>query len=281
MSWITRHSPTNPARGTLLSGSLHAVQHRWTGTARWLRSTPAALVLAASLALVAPPASAAEPAAAASTDPAARRAIAREELGIDVRVAYAGERIIDSTQAGRTVTFREYRAPGKARLEFEEGGQQIVMILDEPAAKAFMLLPALNLYSEVGVQDFQARAWESLDLLDFEKLDRETVGGHPATRYRVSWRDPDGHEGHGFHWVTDDGVPIRMEITYDSPDKAGERVVAELSNLTVGPQDPSLFERPAGYMALPSLEGLLGTDPGAAAGSGGITLDGLEGLLGL
>ena len=228
---------------------------------------------------VGPNPDAAEPAAATPADPAARRAIAREELGIDVRVAYGGDRVIESTQAGRTVTFREYRSPGTARLEFEDSGQRIVMILDEPAGKAFMLLPALNLYSEVGVQEFQARAWESLDLLDFEKLDRETVGGHPATRYRVSWRDPEGREGHGFHWVTDDGVPIRMDITYDSPEKRGERVVAELRNLAVGPQDPSLFERPASYMARPSLEGLLGTDPGSAAGSG-ISLEGLEGLLG-
>lgn len=243
------------------------------------RIMPSAVLLAATLALVAPLTSAAETAAAPPADPAARRAIAREELGIDVRVAYAGDRVIESSQAGRTVTFREYRAPGKARLEFEESGQRIVMILDEPAGKAFMLLPALSLYSEVGVQEFQARAWESLDLLDFEKLDRETVGGHPATRYRVSWRDPEGREGHGFHWVTDDGVPIRMDITYDSPERAGERVVAELRNLALGPQDPALFERPAGYMALPSIEGLLGTDPAGGAGTG-ITLEGLEDLLG-
>lgn len=243
------------------------------------RFAPTTLLLAITLAMVAPKPDAAEPAAAPPADPAVRRAIAREELGIDVRAAYSGDRVIESTQAGRTVTFREHRAPGKARLELEESGQRIVMILDEPAGKAFMLLPALSLYSEVGVQEFQARAWESLDLLDFEKLDRETVDGHPATRYRVSWRDPEGREGQGFHWVTDDGVPIRMDITYGSPEQPGERVVAELRNLAVGPQDPALFERPAGYMALPSLEGLLGTDPGGAA-AGGITLEGLEDLLG-
>jgi hypothetical protein len=152
-----------------------------------------------------------------------------------------------------------------------------------------MLLPGLNLYSEVPVQTFQARAWESLDLLDFEKLDREVIDGHAATRYRISWQDADGNRGHGFHWVTDDGVPIRMDVTYDSPEKAGERVVAELRNLVVAPQDAALFERPANYLALPSLEGLLGTMPGstpgntpgsAPAGSGTLDLESLRKGLG-
>jgi len=228
------------------------------------------------------------PAPAGAADAAARRVIAREELGIDARVGYVGDRTIESSEAGRTVSLREFRMPGKARLEFEESGQRIVMILDEPAGTAYMLLPDLNLYSEVPVQTFQARAWESLDLLDFEKLDREVIDGHATTRYRISWQDPDGNRGHGFHGVTDDGIPIRMDVTYDSPEKAGERVVAELRNLVVAPQDAALFERPANYLALPSLEGLLGTlpgsttdsTPGAPAGSGTVDLESLRKGLG-
>jgi hypothetical protein len=250
-----------------------------TSSARHIVAAGARALVAALL--LAPAVHAAElpsPVERSSADAAARRVVAREELGIDARVAYAGDRVIESTQAGRTITLKERRMPGKARLEFEQSGQQIVMILDETAAKAWMLLPLLSLYTEVPVQDFQAQAWESLDLLDFEKLDRETVNGHAATRFRIAWADANGNRGHGFHWVTDDGVPIRLDVTYDSPeprspDAPAERVVAELRNLEVAPQDPALFALPAGYVALPSLEGLLG------AQGGGFDLQGLGNLL--
>ena len=249
------------------------------------RFTAPLLLAALALLLIAASARAAESAAAppAPGDAAALRAIAREELGIDARVGYTGDRTIESSQVGRTVVLREFRMPGKMRVEFEESGQQIVMILDEAASTAYMMLPALSAYSTLSMQEFQARAWESLDLLDFEKLDRAVVNGHDATRYRVSWRDPEGNQGQGFHWVTDDGVAIRMDVTYDSPEKSGERIVLDLKNLVVGPQDPALFLRPANYLELPSIEGVLGTIQGigaAPAGSGALDLDALQKELG-
>lgn len=239
------------------------------------------LLLAASGAAAAPappPAPAATPAgaAAAADDTAARRVIAREELGIDTRVGYSGDRIVESSQAGRTLKVREFRMPGKARLEFEEQGQAVVMILDETAGSAFMLTPALRMYTTLSVREFQERAWDSLDLLDFERLDRERVNGYDATRYRVSYRDADGNQGHGFHWVTDDGVAIRLDVTYDSAERSGDRLLLDLHNLVVAPQEPTLFELPQDYVPLPSLEGLLGTQSG---GSDGIDVEAIrEGL---
>jgi hypothetical protein len=112
--------------------------------ARVHAATLAWLMLAAGV-QAADPAPAPAGAAAEATraaDAAARRVIAREELGIDARVGYAGDRIIESSEAGRTVALREFRMPGKARLEFEESGQRIVMILDEPAGTRTCSCPA-------------------------------------------------------------------------------------------------------------------------------------------
>jgi len=267
---------TDPHRGPRL---VSVSRRRDTSRRCGRRVLPIVILAILGLAPLSAAAQAATPPAAPAADATARRVITREELGIDARVGYSGDRIVESTEAGRTIALREHRMPGKARLEFEHEGQQVVMILDEAAGNAYMLLPALSAYTTISVQEYQARAYESLDLLDFEALGREKVNGYDATRYRISWRDPDGNQGHGFHWVTDAGVAIRMDVTYDSPEKSGERVVLDLKNLVVAPQDPALFERPAGYVALPSIAGLLDTLPGlggGAEGTGGIDLERLQ-----
>jgi hypothetical protein len=206
-------------------------------------------------------------------------AVSLKDLGIDPDVAYAGDRVIRSSEIDRAFTLREHRTAGKARMEYAEEGQTVVMLLDEQQEKAFMLMPAMNFYMTVSVGEFQARLGdiqETATLNEFERQDRETINGHSATRYKVSLTDDEGNQGEGFHWVTDEGVPIKMDLTFRSTDGESQRIQMELQNLVIGAQDPALFVVPAGYQAMPSIDQLIGFPSGAPATDGKGTSEGIN-----
>ena len=46
-------------------------------------------------------------------------------------------------------------------------------------------------------------------------------------------------------WVTDTGVPIKVDMIYSSSNKKGERVTMQLTELNLRPQDPAVFDPPA------------------------------------
>jgi hypothetical protein len=196
----------------------------------------------------------------------AAAAVSPEDLGIDLNVSYAGDRVVEVPDSGQVITMREHRMPGKSRLEYSEQGQSVVMILDEGAAQAYMLMPEMNFYMTISTGQYQARAGEAVDIQSFEKLGRETIDGRATTRYRVAFTNHDGHSGTGDYWVSDEGIPVRMDMAFDSANKGGERVVMELRNLTVAAQDPALFTIPAGYQSMGSVGDLFGGgDSGAPA----------------
>lgn len=67
--------------------------------------------------------------------------------------------------------------------------------------------------------------------------------------------------GGGFIWITQDGIPVKMDFLGKSGrDKT--RMTVTLTNLTIGPQDPALFEPPADYKAMPSFPGFGGKGRG-------------------
>jgi len=209
----------------------------------------------------------------------AQSAVSLKDLGIDPDVAYAGDRVIRSSEIDRAFTLREHRSPGKARMEYAEEGQTVVMLLDEQQEKAFMLMPAMNFYMTVSVGEFQARLGdiqETATLNEFERQDRETINGHAATRYKVSLTDDEGNQGEGFHWVTDEGVPIKIDLTFKSTDSGSQRIQMELQNLVIGPQDPALFVVPADYRAMPSIDQLIGFPSSEPAPQGQAPAEGVN-----
>ena len=59
-------------------------------------------------------------------------------------------------------------------------------------------------------------------------------------------------------WVTDTGVPIKMDMIYSSKDAKGLRYSMELIEFTLREQDPAIFELPANLkpMNMGSMSGL-------------------------
>ena len=61
----------------------------------------------------------------------------------------------------------------------------------------------------------------------------------------------EGGSAGGFIWITQEGIPVKMDMLSKSGRKKS-RITMTLTNLTIGAQDPQLFELPADYSAMPS-----------------------------
>jgi hypothetical protein len=72
----------------------------------------------------------------------------------------------------------------------------------------------------------------------------EKVIGHDTTKYQARFRDKEG-KGAGFVWVTDSGVPIKMEMMYSNKDIKSQRMSIAFTELNLRKQDPKYFEVPS------------------------------------
>jgi len=174
----------------------------------------------------------------------------------DAAVSYAAERTV--TVNGNSYSGPVFHIPGHDRHEQEIQGIAEVIILDAAAKQGFLIVPLLKSYVAFGFPKLMAE-------LDDPGLRRapvgqETVNGVRTTKYRIDHRAADGSHARGFAWVSAQGVLMRIDGTVTRGSGRPMAIRMELTHLALGPQDPALFEVPAGLVKLPSgaLEGLLG-----------------------
>lgn len=166
-----------------------------------------------------------------------------DELGLDPNVSYDGLRIMTMEQGEFEIT--ERKAPQKMFTEFNMGGMSGAFILREDLDKAYMLMTTMGMYKEMSLSEGLYESAGGMEFSDIEAVGQETVNGHPSTKYKARFEDKEG-KGAGFLWVTDSGVPIKMDMIYSSRGEKGMRITSELVELNLRPQDPSAFEVPQG-----------------------------------
>ena len=165
-------------------------------------------------------------------------------------VEYSADRIVE-TEAG-TFDGKVYFTKDKERMETNAQGMQSVMILRRDQQVAWMLMPAQRMYQKVDLRRAQEQSGsQPADAMTIEEVGTETIAGHDAVKYKMLLKDGSGG---GFIWVTQDGVPVKMDLLGKSGrDKT--RMTVTLTNLTIGPQDAALFEVPGDYKAMPAFPG--------------------------
>lgn len=166
-----------------------------------------------------------------------------DELGIDLNVSYDGTRVMEIE--GGLIEVAEHRAPGKMYTEVQMQGMSSGVILREDLGKSYLLMPSMGFYKEDSLEGGMLQASNGMEFSKIEKMDRETINGFPSTKYQARFTDNDG-KGAGFIWVTDSGVPIKMDMIYSNKDAKGMRISMEFTELNLREQDPALFEVPAG-----------------------------------
>ena len=168
-------------------------------------------------------------------------------------VEYSADRTIES-DAG-TFTGKVYVAKNRERTETSMGGMQSVTILRRDKQVAWMLMPAQHMYNQMDFAKAQQQSGSApADQVDIEAVGSETIEGHATTKYKLLMKDGDAG---GFMWITQDGIPVKMDMLSKSGRKK-TRMTVTLTNLQIGPQDAQLFELPGGYSAMPSMGNLRG-----------------------
>jgi hypothetical protein len=164
-----------------------------------------------------------------------------EEFGIDLNVSYVGIRVMD-VQGGRFEAI-EHRAPKKMYTDMQMQGMSSGVIIREDLGKSYLLMPTMGFYKEDSLEGGMMQASNGLEFSKIEKLGRESINGFPSTKFKTRFKDKDG-KGAGFVWVTDSGVPIKMEMIYSNKDTEGARINMEFTELNLREQDPAVFELP-------------------------------------
>lgn len=164
-----------------------------------------------------------------------------EELGIDLNVSYDGIRVME--MQGGKFEATERRAPGKMYTEVNMGGVSSGVILREDLNKSYMLMPSMGYYKEDSLDGGMLQASNGMEFTKIEMAGKEDVIGYPSTKFKTRFKDNEG-KGAGIIWITDSGVPIRMEMIYSNGDFKGERLTVQFVELHLRAQDPSVFELP-------------------------------------
>lgn len=177
---------------------------------------------------------------------------------MDPDVSYSAWRIVETEQGN--MKMREFHAPGKKRMEMSAEGQNMVMIMHTETGKGWMLIPQMQMYMEASVGDVSQRSGAGYHVLEQTEVGGEEVNGYATTKYKGVFRGPEGRQGEGYFWLTDEhGIPIKSDITQKTS-TGNIRVAMELTDLEVGPQEPSLFAVPDSYQAIPgNMGGALGS----------------------
>lgn len=165
-----------------------------------------------------------------------------DKLGIDTSVEYQATRLI-TTKDG-SFEYEERRMPEKMLMDMNMEGVAAVLLVREDIGKSYVLMPSMGMYREMKMDKASQQAGGVDSLTEVAKVGRETVNGYDCTKFKAKISSKDG-KGDGFIWVSDSGVPIKMDMVYSSRRNRGQHMVMELKNLKITPQDPALFELPA------------------------------------
>jgi hypothetical protein len=162
-----------------------------------------------------------------------------------VKVSFAADATIETAEF--RVTERIYYVPGMVRDDMEMNGQQMVFIQRYDLRKLWMLMPTQNVYIETDVSQ-PSEQLEQYRLVEREVIGQETVNGMDTTKYKVIYESSKDKFG-GFTWFTDDLIAVKAFLISEEKGEK-QRIQFEITNLTIGPQDSSLFDLPEGSTKL-------------------------------
>lgn len=168
-------------------------------------------------------------------------------------VGYSADRRIEAD--GIEMQGRIHAAPGMERTETRVGDMSTVLILRLDRKQGWTLMPMQKMYQEVDLGKASKEAGSvTPEQTELEVVGEETVSGLQATKYKFVMKDKSAG---GFLWYTATGIPVKMDVLSKSGKKS-TRMTMTLENIQVEPQDPALFEVPAGFNRLGGAGGFMG-----------------------
>jgi len=187
-----------------------------------------------------------------------------EKFGIDKNASFSGTRHMEMKE-GQLESF--VRQDGeKMRMEMNYGGMPTVVITRPDLGKYYMLMTSMSMYREVDAGEIPGGA-NDMNFSEASKVGRETINGYDCNKIKAKFKDKEGGKGGGYYWVSDEGILMKVDMIYQSRKQKGQRMVFEMRDVEIGPQDPSEFEVPANYSSM-SFGAMMGQNPQMQGNSG-------------
>jgi len=151
-----------------------------------------------------------------------------------------------------TRTNKIYVKDDKYRMDLEEEGHEVVVLVDQEAGVTRVLMPVEKMYMEMASDDMQSLMNDPFQAAKYTeamgekvKTRSEKIGGYDCDVYTIR----SGKEELMQLWLSEKlGFPLKVAIT-------GEHArTMELSNIKVVEVDDELFTMPAGYTKMSSRE---------------------------
>ena len=150
-----------------------------------------------------------------------------------------------TTEAGVSKTSKLYFEKPFYRMDMEEGGEQMFVIVNNETKTTRVFMPSQKMYMEMKSDDMKSLSNDVYQSLEAQKQKYETKSLGKET--------VNGYECEKFQTIVD-GSPITTywqspEIEYPIKVVSGEKqnMVMELKNIVKGDVDDALFKVPAGF----------------------------------
>jgi outer membrane lipoprotein-sorting protein len=164
------------------------------------------------------------------------------------KVEYTADQVAGAEN--QTVKSKVYHAPGKQRMDMEEGGGKQFIIMRADRKLFWIVMPEMNMYMETSLEKGKKDRRDLTDCSFSQKAaGKETINGIDATKSEIEVSCPDKSEYSGAMWTSKEGIMVKMDAAAKGKGSNG-RFRMELKNLKIGKQDPQLFEVPPGYQLI-------------------------------
>lgn len=180
------------------------------------------------------------------------------------KAEYSADQFMGS--GDKTIKSRVYHAPGKQRMDMEEGGGRQIFITRADRKLFWIVMPDQKMYMERSLEEGKKERRDLTDCSFAQKAaGKETVNGIDAAKSEIEVSCPDKSEYGGTMWTSKEGIMVKMDAVAKGKGSKG-RFRMELKNLKIGKQDPKLFEVPSGYQLMKMPMGIV---PGGRPVAGG------------
>lgn len=147
---------------------------------------------------------------------------------------------ITTTKQGK-MNGKMYFKENKSRMEMQ-GKEEMIMIARLDKKVAWNIMPKQKMYMEMPLDmKDRPKVEEKVEgEIDRKLLGNETIDGHPAKKYLITYQSGKNKEQMHQWWATDISFPVKSAAVDGS-------WVQEFRNIKMGRLADSLFELPAGY----------------------------------
>jgi hypothetical protein len=171
------------------------------------------------------------------------------------QVEYSADSTMQTEEG--TIEQHVYVTPTKERKEMLTGsGDGGIQIFRFDNKVMWMLMPSEKMYMENSIMGKGKGNDPSQWTYEDTVMGEEMLNGMKVTKYKTIATSTDGKKYGGFSWRTKEGISIKQDLLYKEGNEK-KRMMTELKNVTIGRQDPKLFEIPEGFTKL-DMAGMMG-----------------------